>query len=171
MKLRQFLGIINGTFILTKRNYRKFWLPVLLDSAFFVILGMVWSPFYNIISAELSSLGGIAVREASKNLQSFLSVILVSSQAKKIMIYLAFFAVILYFLYCSIQGIVWRICLNFRKRGRFWQYIFRFFTVNLLWYLFFWVFIILDFIFYYLDTEAARFEPGGLIFLSYISKP
>jgi hypothetical protein len=163
-----FSGIVKSWNIL-KENYKVIWIVISVEILFFILFGFVYSPLYTGMQNNLENLGGEIIQN-SENIDNIANQATNSVYFRNILILGVVLAIIVYILYCIFQGFLWRFSFNLtEKKKRFLPYIKRFFLVNILWYVLFIIYVLINFFFLYVDTVGRRLEPEGTFFLGGLS--
>jgi len=135
---------------------------ILTEIFFFVIFGILASPFRDGIGNNLVNLGDEII-SAQPGYTVF------SSQYfQHILLLAAAIAAIAYVLYSFVHGWIWKKCfemLDIKAE----HYIRRFFLINIIWFIIFALFIIVNFILSYFDLLNARYNPNGFTSLGTLS--
>ena len=143
---------IKESFILIRKSYKILWIGIVAELLFLFLFGFFTGPLRNGIGNNLLVLGDLIVGESSQISNDFLSNIIGSEPFRNIIILGIILAIIVYVLYCLFQGFIWRFSFNLiGKKREYIPYIKRFFLVNIPWYILFIAYVLINFIFSYID--------------------
>jgi hypothetical protein len=170
MDLDEFAEKIKISFSCIVKNYRILIIGIFAELLFFFLYGLLSQPFINRIQANFEQMGLFLVSKSSEIGKDYFADALKTSYFSQVILNSISLAIVVYTVYCFTHGFIWRFYLNFQgKREKYSVYIRRFFIVNILWFLLFCVYVVIDLIFYYLDTEAKRID-GTDPFFSNLTK-
>ena len=166
MDTRKIVGEARDSLIILKRNYKIVSIGVVIELAFVLLLGFFTAPFRNGIINNLEQLGGEIITAGAETGNELASVAISSGFFRNIIILGIILAAVGYSLYCLFHGVIWKLCFNLvGKKGKYVPYIKKFFHVNIFWYLFFIMYVIINFFFSYVDLVGQRLDPEEFFFL------
>jgi hypothetical protein len=170
MNIDQFVDVLKESFSTLTKNYKVLWMGVGADILFFLVYGFASGPFISGILEDLRQIGGQIITKSANLGKDFIGDALNTSYFRNIVILSVILAIIVYFTYCFFHGFIWKFYFRLaEKKGNYFSYMKRFFLVNIWWYLLFVVYVLFDFLSFYIDTAGKNIEPNGIFFLSNIS--
>ncbi|MDO8480419.1 MAG: hypothetical protein Q7S65_01235 [Nanoarchaeota archaeon] len=154
-------GAFKGVF-----DLRKTWKSFVVDLLFFFVLGAALGllTIRDLIGQNLLALGDTVIQQSAT--LKFSELIFQSVYFQRILLLAGAAALVTYPLYCLFHGWLWKYACQLR--GKEFK-VKKFFLVNLLWFPLFCVYVLVSFLFSYVDTIAQRLNPGTFPLMGTIS--
>lgn len=166
MNIKSIISKVEDSFFVLKKNYKILLLGVMIELLFVIVLGFFIAPLNNGLINNFEQLGGEIIEGSPETGNEIVNVASSSEYFRNILILGAIIGIIAYLLYCAFQGVVWKFCFNLSgKKEKYKSYIKKFFLVNLFWGPLFAFYILINFLFSFVDLVGERIEPGGVFFM------
>ena len=130
MNIKELTSKLKGSFKILKDNRKVLMIGIIAELLFFTLYSFFTSLFSGSILSNLEQLGGEVISGSPETGEALLNIATGSQYSSKIITLSIIIAVIVYLLYCSFQGFIWKFCFNLEnKKGKYLPYIKKFFLV------------------------------------------